>query len=610
MCGIVGYAGNKNVESVLLVGLICLEYRGYDSAGIAVFDKGDIEIRKEKGKIKALENLLKEKPVDGHIGIGHTRWATHGEPSQINAHPHTDSKTSIAVVHNGIIENYQKLKFQLQSKGHVFHSSTDTEVIPHLLAEELKAGKSIKDAFLNIFSKIEGKWAISVLFEREPDRVYFAQDGAPLLIGKGKNEYYLSSAIEALIRNSAEVCYTKNKEWGYFTKNELAIFDFQGNPIVPEFKKQELKWTEIDKTGYPHYMIKEIFEQPSIFRKIIEKRMNGGYELNFPEFTLPKEILSRVTRLIIQAAGTSLHAGMIGKHYLEQFPKIQTDSEMSSEFVYRNPVVEGDTMIIAISQSGETADTLAGIYEAKAKFLKVISLVNNVNSTIARESDAFIDMLAGPEIGVASTKAFTAQLMHLFLFSLYVASLKWMIPEEELKALLDEVKLLPSKMDAILNKASIIEKWSKDFVDTKDFVFLGRTYNHPVALEGALKLKEISYIHASGYAGGELKHGPIALITSEVPVVCIAIDSEIYPKMVSNIEEIKARHGKIISIVNEGDEQVKALSDYCFEIPKCSEVLSPLLTVIPLQLLSYYVAVARDYDPDKPRNLAKSVTVE
>ena len=610
MCGIVGYAGNKSVESVLMVGLACLEYRGYDSAGIAVIDNDEIEIRKEKGKIKALEALLREKPVRGNVGVGHTRWATHGEPTQINAHPHTNEKQTIAIVHNGIIENYMQLKLKLQSLGYIFQSSTDTEVISHLLSMEINSKKTVKDSLLSVFKTIQGKWAIAAVFESEPEKVFFAQDGAPLLIGKGKNEYFLASDLSALVRNSTEVCYIKPKQWGYFSKNELVLFDFDGNDVVPEMKKQEAKWEDVDKNGFPHYMLKEIYEQASIFRKVIERRIKENGELDFSEMGLSKEILSKVNRIVIQAAGTSLHSGMIGKHYLEQFTKIQTDTEMSSEFRYRNPVVEGDTLIIAISQSGETADTLASIHEAKAKFLKVLSMVNNVNSTIARESDAFIDTCAGMEIGVASTKAFTAQVLHLLLFAMYFSSIKWMMSDELRKELIDEIKQLPTKIDAILNRASEIEKWASDFVNTKDFVFLGRTYNHPIALEGALKLKEISYIHASGYAGGEFKHGPIALITKEVPVVCIANKSEIYPKMISNIQEIKARNGKIISIVTEGDVEAKSLSDYCFEVPVCHEFLSPILNVIPLQLLSYYVAIARGCTPDQPRNLAKSVTVE
>ncbi|HMV41069.1 MAG TPA: glutamine--fructose-6-phosphate transaminase (isomerizing) [Leptospiraceae bacterium] len=610
MCGIVGYAGNKSVESVLMVGLACLEYRGYDSAGIAVIDNDELEIRKEKGKIKALEALLKEKPVRGNVGVGHTRWATHGEPSQINAHPHTNEKQTIAVVHNGIIENYMQLKTKLQSLGYIFQSSTDTEVISHLLSMELSQKKSIKEAFLSLFKMIQGKWAIAVVFEKEPEKVYFAQDGAPLLIGKGKKEYYLASDLSALVRNSSEVCYLKPKQWGYFTKEDLELFDFDGNSVAPEMKKQEAKWEDVDKAGFPHYMLKEIYEQAGIFRKVIERRINENGDLDFSEMELSKEILSKVNRIVIQAAGTSLHSGMIGKHYLEQFTKIQTDTEMSSEFRYRNPVVEGDTLIIAISQSGETADTLASIHEAKAKFLKVLSMVNNVNSTIARESDAFIDTCAGMEIGVASTKAFTAQVLHLLLFAIYLSSIKWMMSDELRKELVEEIKQLPTKIEFILNKAPELEKWASDFINTKDFVFLGRTYNHPIALEGALKLKEISYIHASGYAGGEFKHGPIALITNEVPVVCIANKSEIYPKMISNIQEIKARNGKIISIVTEGDVEAKSLSDYCFEVPPCHEFLSPILNVIPLQLLSYYVAIARGCSPDQPRNLAKSVTVE
>ena len=610
MCGIVGYAGNKSVESVLMVGLACLEYRGYDSAGIAVIDNDEIEIRKEKGKIKALEALLREKPVRGNVGVGHTRWATHGEPTQINAHPHTNEKQTIAIVHNGIIENYMQLKLKLQSLGYIFQSSTDTEVISHLLSMEINSKKTVKDSLLSVFKTIQGKWAIAAVFESEPEKVFFAQDGAPLLIGKGKNEYFLASDLSALVRNSTEVCYIKPKQWGYFSKNELVLFDFDGNEVVPEMKKQEAKWEDVDKNGFPHYMLKEIYEQASIFRKVIERRIKENGELDFSEMGLSKEILSKVNRIVIQAAGTSLHSGMIGKHYLEQFTKIQTDTEMSSEFRYRNPVVEGDTLIIAISQSGETADTLASIHEAKAKFLKVLSMVNNVNSTIARESDAFVDTCAGMEIGVASTKAFTAQVLHLLLFAMYFSSIKWMMSDELRKELIDEIKQLPTKIDAILNRASEIEKWASDFVNTKDFVFLGRTYNHPIALEGALKLKEISYIHASGYAGGEFKHGPIALITKEVPVVCIANKSEIYPKMISNIQEIKARNGKIISIVTEGDVEAKSLSDYCFEVPVCHEFLSPILNVIPLQLLSYYVAIARGCTPDQPRNLAKSVTVE
>ncbi len=610
MCGIVGYAGNKNVESVLIVGLACLEYRGYDSAGIAVVDEDEIIIRKEKGKIKALEALLKEKPVKGKVGLGHTRWATHGEPSRINAHPHTNEKNTIAVVHNGIIENYIDLKNELQSKGYRFQSSTDTEIIPHLLNDELKSGKKIDDALMSIYKRIIGKWAIAVVFESEPDKVFFAQDGAPLLIGKGKNEYFLASDLSALIRNCDEVAYLSSKQWGFFTKEQFQLFNFEGVKIEAEFKKQELKWEEVDKIGFPHYMLKEIHEQTSIFRRVLEKRINDKNEIEFTELIASKEFLTKVNRFVIQAAGTSLHSGMIGKHYLEQFAKVQTDTDMSSEFRYRNPVVEGDTMIIAISQSGETADTLASVHEAKAKFLKVISMVNNVNSTIARESDAFIDTCAGVEIGVASTKAFTAQVLHLFLFSIYLARLKWMITDEQMKEIVDEVKTLPTKIESILQRASEIEKWAKDFVSSKDFVFLGRTYNHPIALEGALKLKEISYIHASGYAGGEFKHGPIALITSDVPVVCIANKSEIYPKMISNIQEIKARNGKIISIVTEGDTSAKSMSDYCFEIPDTHDFLSPILSVIPLQLLSYYVSVARSCNPDQPRNLAKAVTVE
>lgn len=611
MCGIVGYIGPKSVDSVLLVGLTRLEYRGYDSAGVAILDKGEIHVRKEKGKIKDLEALLHDHPVEGRMGIGHTRWATHGEPNRVNAHPHTDENKRIAVAHNGIIENHYELRHELMREGHIFHSDTDTEIIPHLVEDYLRKGKSIEEAVYATVRRLEGRYAFVLIYDETPDRIFFARDGSPLIFGQGRGEAFLASDVPAVVPLAHEHYIFENGQWGWITKDKLHVYNGDANVEIPyELKKIEIKVSDLDKGGYDHFMLKEIMEQPGMFRRIIQERIGDNGKVLFPEKAGSNESLVRLSRLMIVSAGTSWHAGMVGKMYLERFTKVATEVDLSSEFRYRNPVAEGDTKVIAISQSGETADTIAGIYEAKAKFLRVLSFVNNVNSTIARESDAYIDLMAGPEIGVASTKAYTAQLLHLLLYSIFLAGIKWLMGKEERQELFEHIRRLPDHMESILQRADVIKEWAKDFRETKDFVFLGRSWNHPTALEGALKLKEISYIHASGYAGGEFKHGPIALITDEVPVVCIAPKGDIYEKMVSNIEEVRARKGKIISIHTEGDELVPGMSDYSFAIPDCPELLSPLLAVLPLQLLAYYVAVERGCTPDQPRNLAKSVTVE
>jgi len=609
MCGIVAYAGSKSVDSVLLVGLIRLEYRGYDSAGLAVIDNGEIEIRKERGKIRDLEEVLRMHPVKGNIGIGHTRWATHGEPNKTNAHPHTDSKNKIAVVHNGIIENHHHLRTELFQKGHIFHSETDSEVIPHLIEEELKKDNNFPDALSRTLRQIEGKYAFTVLYEQEPDRIYFARNGSPLVYGKGKNEGFLASDISAVIPAAKEYCMIDNEQWGWITSDTLHLFDLEHNALEYDLHPIKMKAIELDRAGYDHFMLKEIYEQPDVLRRIIMNRIEDS-TIAFPEMTLPLDYQGRVTRIIITSAGTSWHAGLIGKLYLEKYTKVATEVDISSEFRYRNPIAEGDTMVVAISQSGETADTIAGIHEAKSKFCKVLSFVNNENSTIARESSAYISLMAGMEIGVASTKAYTAQLMTLFLYAIHLSSIKWLMMGEERQEILNEVRALPEKIEQILGRADEIRRWAKELKDAKDFIFLGRHYNHPTALEGALKLKEISYVHASGYAGGEFKHGPIALISDEVPVVCIAPQTEIYEKMVSNIEEVRARKGRIISIHTENDTKVPQLSEFSFAVPHTHDMLTPILTIIPLQLLAYYMAVERGCEPDQPRNLAKSVTVE
>ncbi len=612
MCGIVGYIGPKSVDSVLMVGLTRLEYRGYDSAGIAVLNKGEIAIRKEKGKIKDLEKILLSQPVEGSIGIGHTRWATHGEPNRVNAHPQTDTTRKVAVVHNGIIENAGVLRQELIQKGHVFHSETDTEVIPHLISRALQEGHSMPDALNRTVERLKGRYAFVALYEKEPDRIYFARDGSPLVFGRDlkKSESFLASDVSAMIPAAREQILIDNEQWGWITRGEIHLHNGDGSRIETKPMKIDMELGAFDKSGFEHFMLKEIYEQPEMFRRIIQARISENGKVHFPEMRLPKDYEGRLSRILITSAGTSWHAGLVGKHYLESMPRLATEVDLSSEFRYRNPIAEGDTMVVAISQSGETADTIAGIHEAKAKFCRVLSFVNNTNSTIARESDGYIDLMAGPEIGVASTKAYTAQLLHLLFYSIYLSGIKWMSEKEDRQKFFQEIRMLPTYMESILDRADIIKGWAKDFRETKDFVFLGRSFNYPTALEGALKLKEISYIHASGYAGGEFKHGPIALITNEVPVVCIVPRTENYEKMISNVEEVRARKGKIIAIHTEGDEAVQAISDYSFGIPQCPDYLTPILAVIPLQLLAYYVAIERGCEPDQPRNLAKSVTVE
>ena len=437
------------------------------------------------------------------------------------------------------------------------------------------------------------------------------RDGSPLIYGRGDREVFLASDLPAVVPLAREYCTIQNGEWGWASRSgELKVFTKAKKALSHGLKKLELKVTDVEKNGFDHFMLKEIHEQPSVMRRIIQERMTSNGKVLFPEKVDNNPFLGRVNRIVITSAGTSWHAALVGKMYLEQLVKVAADVDISSEFRYRNPISGGDTKVIAISQSGETADTLASIYEAKAKFIRVLSFVNNTNSTIARESDAFVGLMAGPEIGVASTKAYTAQLLHLLLYSTFLGGIRWVMEKEERKKLYTQIRNLPAQMEKIIERADIIKGWASDFNETKDFIFLGRAWDYPTALEGALKLKEISYIHASGYAGGEFKHGPIALVTDKVPVVCIATKSEAYEKMLSNIEEVKARKGKIIALYTEGDEIVPKMADYSFSIPECMPLLSPLLTVIPLQLLAYYTAVERGCEPDQPRNLAKSVTVE
>ncbi len=615
MCGIVGYAGNKVVSSVLLVGLRKLEYRGYDSSGLAMIEKNELVIKKASGRIDELESLMQNQVVYGTVGIGHTRWATHGEPNILNAHPHINKFANIAVVHNGIIENFLELKKELSAEGSVFVSETDTEVIPHLIDKFLREGHKPEIAFYKTLKRLEGKFAISMICEEESNRFYFARNGSPLIVALGKDEEdhaeaFISSDLPAIVPLAKKYSYVRDKQWGYFSNPSFKFFGWEAEPIKLKFSKIEIFSEQFEKGKYPHYMLKEIHEQPEILNIILNKRINSKGEICFQEMNLSNEYLARVSRVIIQACGTSLNAGLVGKNYLENYSRIYTDADYSSEFRYRNPVLEGDTLVMGISQSGETADTVAGLHGAKAKFLKVLSFLNNEHSTMAFESDAVVSLFAGPEIGVASTKAYLAELVNLFLFSLYVGSLKWTITRAEMKKKVDEIKALPDKVAEILENVEKIQEIAQHLKDVSDAIFLGRSFNYPTALEGALKLKEISYIHSSGYAAGEFKHGPIALVSQEVPVIVVVPHGSIRPKMISNLLEVKARKGKIISVITKGDKEVMDLSDFTIEIPAVPEYLSPMVTVIPLQLIAYYTAIYRNCDVDKPRNLAKSVTVE
>ena len=608
MCGIVGYIGDKDVSSVLMSGLWKLEYRGYDSSGIAVIDDGDLKVRKSFGKLMQLQELLQREPVGGSLGIGHTRWATHGEPSDQNAHPQTDCNGKIAVVHNGIIENYYTLKEELIKRRHIFKSTTDTEVIAHLVEEEFRG--DLKEAVLKAVEKLKGSFAIAVISEDQPDRIVAYRKGSPLIIGLGRNENLLASDIPAVIGHTKEVVILEDDEMAVLKKDGVEFYTKDGERIEKQVQEVPWKPDDMDKGGFPHYMLKEIYEQPEVIRRNISLRIrNKKIDLG-ENFNFTPDELARVNRIIIQACGTSWHAGYIGKYLLEDIARVHTEVDISSEFRYRNPVVNGETLVIAISQSGETADTLAGIREAKAKFLKILSIVNVLGSTIARESDGVIYINAGPEIGVASTKAFTAQVFNVYMFTLYLARLKWTIQKEEMLKRLSELEGLPDAIERILKRDDVIRGIAERFKDKKHFIFLGRGINYPTALEGALKLKEISYIHATGYPAGELKHGPLALVDENMPVVAIATRSSVYEKMLNNLEEVKSRGGVVISVVTEGDERAKAVSDYTIEVPDVPEYLSPIVNAVPLQLLAYHIAALNGRDVDKPRNLAKSVTVE
>lgn len=614
MCGIVGYIGTQEAYPILIKGLHRLEYRGYDSAGVAILNnEGDLNVFKTKGKVENLEKYCQGKDVSGCIGIAHTRWATHGEPSDVNAHPHYSQSETLALIHNGIIENYQSLKELLITKGYTFKSETDTEVLVQLIEYVKKENNlSLFEAVQQALSQVVGAYAIGVIEKNNTNLLITARKGSPLVIGLGEGEYFLGSDASPLIEYTKKVIYVGDEEIAKIEKGkELEIVNLSKIRVKPSITQINMDLSEIEKGGYPYFMIKEIMEQPKALNLCVNGRLQKE-ELDIKLSGIIDNIdrFRKARRILISACGTSWHAGLIGKYLFEYYCKIPVEVEVASEFRYRNPVIFADDVMIAISQSGETADTLAAIELAKEKGAFVYGVCNVVGSSIARATNTGTYTHAGPEIGVASTKAFTTQVMVLTMIALSVAKELKTIEQEDYKRLVAELLEVIPKVEEILKSNKEIEDISKVFTYAKNFIYLGRGYNYPVALEGALKLKEISYIHAEGYPAAEMKHGPIALIDEEMPVVVIAPKFAHYEKILSNVQEVKARKGRVISIVTKGDVAIKALSDYCIEIPEIEESLSPLLTIIPLQLLSYYVAVAKGRNVDQPRNLAKSVTVE
>ncbi|OGP15721.1 MAG: glutamine--fructose-6-phosphate aminotransferase [Deltaproteobacteria bacterium GWA2_55_10] len=606
MCGIVGYIGPKDSVGILLDGLKRLEYRGYDSSGVAVLKEGRIELRRSVGKLEKLNIELGKKPLTGNIGIGHTRWATHGRPSEQNAHPHLEG--GVAVVHNGIIENYLALKEELLGEGAKFKSETDTEIISHLIHREIKRGRTLDEAVRAAIKLIKGTYALAAISESEPDKVVAARMECPLILGIGKGESILSSDIPAILNITRHAIFLKDGEMVTMSKEGAEITTFDGQKVTRE--PSVISWSPImaEKGGYKHFMLKEIFEQPramtDTFRGIVMEEA-GDVFLN--KFNIP---LDEIKRIYIVACGTSWHAGLVGKSLIESFFKVPTEVDLASEFRYRDPLIDKNCLVISISQSGETADTLAAVKEVKRRGAHTISVCNVMESSLTRETDWSFMTHAGPEIGVASTKAFTTQLTALYLIALYMGRTSGRISREAGVALIQELVRLPKKVDLILDKAGVIETLAKKYFHYRDFIYLGRGLNFPIALEGALKLKEISYIHAEGYAAGEMKHGPIALIDEDMPVVAIAPKDASYPKMLGNMEEVKARGGRLIAVVNDGDNEASCKADDVVSIPGTSVYLTPILMSVPLQLLAYHIAVLKGTDVDQPRNLAKSVTVE
>ena len=614
MCGIVGYIGKRKAYPILIKGLHRLEYRGYDSAGVALInEQGQLNVYKAKGKVAELEAFCATKDTEGTIGIAHTRWATHGEPNTVNAHPHYSESERLAIIHNGIIENYAVLKAGLMEQGYTFKSDTDTEVLVQLVEyTQVNQHVDLKTAVQLALQQVIGAYAIAILDKTHPDTLIAARKGSPLVVGIGENEYFLASDATPIVEYTDQVIYIEDEEVVSLRVGEkVDITTINNVTKTPEIKRLELSLSQLEKGGYPHFMLKEIFEQPRTLTDSMRGRVNVRQDnIALSGFIDNKERFLNAKRIIITACGTSWHAGLIAMYAIEEYAQIPVEVEYSSEFRYRKPVINKDDVVIAISQSGETADTLAAIQLAKEKGAFIFSICNVVGASIPRVSDSGCYTHVGPEIGVASTKAFTAQVTALTMLALCIGREKGTIDKEKFVSIVRELGQIPAKIERVLGEDKRISDFAKIFSYAQNFIYLGRGYNFPVALEGALKLKEISYIHAEGYPAAEMKHGPIALISQEMPVVVVAPRCSTYEKVVSNIQEIKARKGRVIAVVTEGDELVSKIADYCIEVPATEECLTPLLTVIPLQLLAYHIAVVKGCDVDQPRNLAKSVTVE
>ncbi len=608
MCGIVGYIGDRGASPLLLDGLKRLEYRGYDSAGVAIMNGHGVETRKAAGKISRLEAALASAPIGGNIGIAHTRWATHGAPTECNAHPHIDCKGHIAVVHNGIIENSTTLKAQLVERGHKFVSETDTEVLAHLIEEAFDG--VLEDAVIEALWQVEGTYGIAVVSSEDSDKIVAARKGSPLLVGLGDGEYYIASDASAILSHTREVVYLDDGDLAVLTRDGYRVIDLRAEELDRKVHKIEWDLQQIERGGYAHFMLKEIFEQPQTIENCMRGRLlddEGTAKLGGLNMT--DEELLKFDNVVITACGTSWHSALIGEHMMEELTRIPVEVEYASEFRYRNPIVNDRTLCIVISQSGETADTLAAMREARNRGARTYGVVNVVGSTIARESNGGIYVHAGPEIGVASTKAFTSQVVALALLTLKIGRLKD-VSVVRGKEIIDALRALPAQVQQILDRAHEIEAFAEEFKRAQNFLYLGRGYNFPTALEGALKLKEISYIHAEGYPAAEMKHGPIALIDEMMPVVFIAPHDAVFDKIVSNVQEVKARKGTVIALTSRDEPALAGKVDYEFRIPETIDMLAPVLACIPLQLLAYYIAVKRGSNVDQPRNLAKSVTVE
>lgn len=613
MCGIVAYLGNKDAKPILIKGLHRLEYRGYDSSGIALINSGQLTVQKTKGKVADLETLIENMDLTSSIGVAHTRWATHGEPNTINAHPHRSNNQKLAVIHNGIIENYDVLKKALIERGYQFSSETDTEVLVNLIEDIEKNEKVALDEAVRIaLNQVTGAYAIVVLSEDNPDKLIVARKGSPMVIGIGEDEFFVASDATPICEYTKAVVYLAEEDMAILEKGkDIRLKTIKNEEKTPYIEELEMDLSELEKGGYEHFMLKEIYEQSKSVKDSMRGRLNADKGIvSLGGIVDYEQKLVNAKRIIIIACGTSWHAGLVGEYLIEDLARIPVEVEYASEFRYRNPIISENDVVIAISQSGETADTLAAISLAKEKGATILGICNVVGSSIARATDAGSYTHAGPEIGVASTKAFTAQVTVLTLLALRLAQLKGTIPTSRWMQLLQEMETIPGKIEKTLDSADIIKEIAWQFKEVSNFLYLGRGYNFPVALEGALKLKEISYIHAEGYPAAEMKHGPIALIDINMPVVFIAPNAEIYDKVVSNIQEVKARNGKVIAIVTKGDRTIKNMVDYVIEISDTDEMFTPLLATIPLQKLAYHIAVMRGCNVDQPRNLAKSVTVE